>query len=736
MNKIFNLLVLFFIPLSVVFAQSPVSIEPAFFTTNDSITITFHAEFGNKELINETGDVYMYAGVATDSSAYPTDWRHVMPSSWNSFPTSTKLTRINSTTYSIKLVPRNYFQMGTERLTGLLLLFRNLNGSLVGRDGGGYDIYVPASNRMNWWNEKTFYQIFVRSFQDSNGDGIGDFNGIRQKIPYLKSLGIGAVWLMPINPSPSYHGYDVSDYKGVNPQYGTMAEFKQLVDSLHANGIKVTIDWVMNHCSSQHPWFTQAVAGNTHFQNFFRWSNTLPNQVGPWGAVCWRQNPTNRKYYYSIFDQGMPDLNYDFPPVKDSVFAAARYWLTQVGIDGFRCDAVQYLVERGDSLQSTMATRQIWSDFRREYDTYAPNSMTVGECWNNADIIQLYNDRLNFCFEFNIAGGILSEASNNTAREAAGYMQYINSFYKQNQYATFITNHDQNRAFSQLNNSYIKCRNAASFLFTISGIPFMYYGEELGMAGTGWDEDKRLPLAWNNTGNGGFTTGSPWRSLASNKAQANVATQENDPNSLLNHYRKLISLRNTYAALRKGDLYNAKTDTLGPVGAWYRVFGNENKLIIINPSSSNASNVSVVNFYNAPTGTTSIRLKNLINGVVSSYPYRFDGVNNYGVIDAPTLLPNELRILDITTDPVTSTLAVNSETKINIYPNPAHDHLYFELPENTSQADFKLIDAAGRTVKTGMIENNQCSTQGISAGVYQVVINYSGKQAIARIVIQ
>jgi len=734
MKKIFNLIALLLIPLSVVFAQSPVSIEPAFFTATDSITITLRTEFGNRELINETGDVFMYAGVVTDSSAYPTEWRHVTPANWTSYPSSSKLTRVNATTYTIKLVPQNYFQMGEERLTGLMLLFRNSNGSAVARDGGGYDIYVPASNRMNWWNEKTFYQIFVRSFQDSNGDGIGDFNGIRQKIPYLKSLGIGAVWLMPINPSPSYHGYDVSNYKGVNPQYGTMAEFKQLVDSLHANGIKVTIDWVMNHCSSQHPWFTQAVAGNTHFQNFSRWRDTLPNQVGPWGAVCWRQNPTNRKYYYSIFDQGMPDLNYDYPPVKDSIFAAARYWLTQVGIDGFRCDAVQYLVERGDSLQSTMATRQIWSDFRREYDTYAPNSMTVGECWNNADVIKLYNDRINYCFEFNLAGATLYYIRNNNIKFLAGTSQYLQSFYPENQIATFLTNHDQNRVYNQVNNSYVNCRNAASALLTMPGIPFVYYGEELGMAGTGWDEDKRLPLAWNNTGNGGFTTGSPWRSLASNKSQANVATQDNDPNSLLNHYRKLISLRNTYAALRKGDLYNAKTDTLGPVGAWFRVFGNETKLVVINPSASNVSNVSVNSFYYLPTGSTTIRLKNLMNGVVTNHTCRNAG--NGFIINIPTLLPNELRILDVSTEPVTSTLASAFDAKINTYPNPAQDYLYFELPENTSQADFKLIDAAGRTVKTGMIENNQCSTQGISAGVYQVIINYSGKQAISRIVIQ
>jgi len=722
MKKIVFILACFIAASVSAIAQAPVVIEPAHFSADDTITITFRADLGNKGLQGYTGDVYLYAGAITDSSTNANNWRHVTPANWGTFDASAMLTRTGTNTYTKRMVARSYFNLGDEQLKGLMLLFRSSNGNLVGREGGDADIYMPANSAMNWWNETPFYQIFVRSFQDSNGDGIGDFNGIRMRIPYLKSLGVGTVWLMPIHPSNTYHGYDVADYKGVNTDYGTKEQFKQMVDSLHAHGIKVIIDWVMNHSSSAHPWFTRAVAGDAHFRNFYRWRDTLPNQVGPWGAPCWRPNATNNKYYYAIFDTQMPDLNYDYPPVKDSIFSAAKYWLKDVGIDGFRCDAVIYLTERGDSLMNTASTRQIWSDFKRDYESYAPNAMTVGEAWQDSELIKLYNNRLNFCFEFNAASGLLYRVNSNTAKDVADLLAYyITSLYPENQYGTFLTNHDQNRAYNQLGNSYIKCRNAASLLLTITGIPFMYYGEELGVSGYGPDEDKRVPMPWTGTGNGGFTSGVPWRGFPDNKAVANVASQENDPSSLLNHYRKLISVRNEFPALRKGQIFNAKTDTIGPVGMYYRFYANQSVIVAVNPSNASVSGVKAFNWFGQQTSGT-IRLKNQYNGVVQAYTISFNAALNASVINIPTLLPNEIRILTITNEAITAIEPRAVQSTVQLFPVPSTDYVNIALPADVNQASYVIHDMAGRTVQEGVINAEKTAISGLSSGMYSIQI--------------
>ncbi|MEO5817617.1 MAG: alpha-amylase family glycosyl hydrolase, partial [Gemmatimonadaceae bacterium] len=203
-----------------------------------------------------------------------------------------------------------------------------------------------------WKRGGTCYEVFVRSFYDSDGDGIGDFNGLTQRLDYINdgnpasthSLGAKCIWLMPVMASPSYHGYDTKNYYRTNPEYGTTADFKRLVAESHRRGIKVLVDLVLNHASTEHPYFKEAARDTSSpHRDWFRWSATKPDQKGPWGQEVWHKSPFRDEYYYGIFTSGMPDLNYDNPAVRAEANKVGKYWLKEMGVDGFRLDAVPYL---------------------------------------------------------------------------------------------------------------------------------------------------------------------------------------------------------------------------------------------------------------------------------------------------------------------------------------------------------------------------------------------------------
>ena len=218
-----------------------------------------------------------------------------------------------------------------------------------------------------WWNDAVFYEIFVRSFYDSNADGVGDLQGIIQKLDYLNDgnpntdtdLGVTALWLMPIFPSPSYHGYDVTDYRNIDEEYGTMNDFKALITAAHARGIKIVIDFVGNHTSDQHPWFT-ASASNESKRDWYLWNSNKPSYNGPWGQEVWHER--NSSYYYGVFWGGMPDLNYTNQEVTNEIKNTLRFWKEEVGVDGFRIDAVKHWIENGNQQENTAATLAWWRD--------------------------------------------------------------------------------------------------------------------------------------------------------------------------------------------------------------------------------------------------------------------------------------------------------------------------------------------------------------------------------------
>ncbi|HOC23255.1 MAG TPA: alpha-amylase family glycosyl hydrolase, partial [Anaerolineaceae bacterium] len=354
----------------------------------------------------------------------------------------------------------------------------------------------PTAAGSNWWDEAVFYEIFVRSFKDSDGDGIGDFQGIIQQLDYLNDgdpnttddLGINAIWLMPIYPSPSYHGYDVTDYQDVNPDYGTLEDFQQLLEECHARGIRVIIDFVINHTSDKHPWFQAALDPTSPYHEYYVWSETKPQGLGPLGQESWFKAP-NGKYYYAVFWSGMPDLNYNNPKVTEEIYAATQFWLEE-GVDGFRVDAARYLFEEGEVLQDTPATIQWFQDWRAFYKQINPQAFTVGEVWTDTQNIARYGtpDGLDSLFIFDLADAFLNGLlTGNAAIPLKSYKDAI-AYFPDYSFSTFLSNHDQTRVMTALNEQEIKAKAGAFMYLTGPGIPFIYYGEEIGMTGNKPDE--------------------------------------------------------------------------------------------------------------------------------------------------------------------------------------------------------------------------------------------------------
>jgi len=452
-----------------------------------------------------------------------------------------------------------------------------------------------------WWNDTVFYEIFVRSFYDSDGDGIGDLDGIIEKLDYLNDgnpatntdLGVSGIWLMPIHPSPSYHGYDVTDYYAVNPEYGTLEDLQDLIQQAHQRGIRVVIDMVLNHTSSKHPWFVEARSDpDSGKRDWYIWSGSDPAYAGPWGQDVWHFSPGG--YYYAIFWDGMPDLNYTNPDVTAEMQDVVRFWLEEVGVDGFRLDAARHLVEEGTVQADTAATHAWWEGLRPFYKTISPDAMLVGEVWTDLGAIAEYvqGDELDLAFEFDLAQAFMDSALEGNAYSAAGQVKLTSALIPGMSFAPFLTNHDQERVMTTLAADPEKARVAASLLLTAPGVPFIYYGEEIGMQGGKPDEDIRRPMQWSGQLYAGFTSGVPWRAPGEDYQAYNVANETRDPNSLLSHYRNLIALRNQHAALRVGELSVVRSTDVA-LYAILRVGAGEAILVAINLGDEPVSDYSL-----------------------------------------------------------------------------------------------------------------------------------------------
>lgn len=421
--------------------------------------------------------------------------------------------------------------------------------------------FFPGSAATPWWREAVFYEIFVRSFNDSNGDGIGDFNGITLKLDYLQSLGVTALWLMPIHPSPSYHGYDVLNYYTVNPQYGTLNDFKRLLSEAHSRGLRVIIDFVPNHTSSGHPFFQSALNPQSPYRDYYVWSENDPGQNGAYGGTAWHK--TDHGYYYGLFWGGMPDLNYLNPRVTAQMENVVRFWLTDVGVDGFRIDAVKHLIEENGKQENTPATHAWLKGFYSFYKTLDTQAYTVGEVFGaGGTLIKSYSGgQMDQIFNFELASGYLNSARGEGSSGVVSALKFAQMDAADGNYASFLANHDQERVMSELGGDVNKAKVAAALLLTGPGTPYLYYGEEIGMQGVKPDELIRTPMQWtSDPATAGFTTGIPWHA-PNHTAGANVAAEDQDPNSLLNYYRELIALRKAHPALQSGSTILLETNS-------------------------------------------------------------------------------------------------------------------------------------------------------------------------------
>ncbi len=459
-----------------------------------------------------------------------------------------------------------------------------------------------------WWKSGIVYQIYPRSFQDSNGDGIGDLEGIIQRLDYLNgksdSLGIDAIWLSPFFPSPNFDfGYDISDYKSIDPIFGDLKTFQNLLKQAHKRKIKIIIDLVMNHTSHLHPWFIESRSSKTNqYRDYYIWENPkdddYPNNwLSVFGGEGWTWDENTNQYYFHSFLKEQPDLNWRNPKVREEMYSIMKFWL-DMGVDGFRLDVANCYIK--DKLlrnnpskflkglrsydrqihyfdRDRIELHEIFKEIRSVLDEY-DDRMCVGEIMQdlpgNVYLPAEYygnQDELNLAFNFSF---LFSKWS------AKSFHRIIDEFEKalgpDNQPNYTLSNHDFPRhisRYSKNGHTIERAKLAAMLLLTLRGTPFLYYGEELGMTrewvARGKMKDpvgkkywpifpgrdpERLPMCWDHTKGFGFSSGEPWLPYHSKSDEINVKNQSIDPNSILNVYKNLIEIRKTHEALNLGKM--------------------------------------------------------------------------------------------------------------------------------------------------------------------------------------
>lgn len=517
---------------------------------------------------------------------------------------------------------------------------------------------MPAAAQQplpGWTRGATCYQVFIRSFYDSNGDGIGDIPGLIAKLDYIndgnarsgRSLGARCIWLLPVAEAASYHGYDVTNYYRVEADYGTNADFKRLVTEAHRRGIKVLVDMVLNHVSSQNPWFQAALRDTASpYRPWFRWSRTQPS-VTTWGQTVWHRSPLRDEYYYGLFWSGMPDLNYTYPPVVASAKRIARFWLTEMGVDGFRLDAVPFLVERGGRLANTPETHALLQEYETSVRSIKPDAFTIGEVTYPIDtLLSYYPEQLDSYFAFEVADSIMAAVRTGAARGLLPPVLRMQAAVARDRWSPFLRNHDQPRTRTELGGDMQRARVAALLLLTMPGVPFVYYGEEIGMTGSKPDERIRTPMQWSGGPGGGFTRGTPWQRLQDDSLTITVAAQDRDPASLLALYRRLIRLRASEPALASGDLVPLTTSD-GAVAAYARRAGDRLVLVIANLGGTPRAGVSLESAADAfPAGSWTPRA--LLGSVVAA-PLRVGSDGRVvGYVPLRTLAPREGYLFELT----------------------------------------------------------------------------------------
>ena len=476
-----------------------------------------------------------------------------------------------------------------------------------------------------WWQHGTIYQIYPRSFQDSNGDGIGDLKGIESRLDALVDLGVDAIWISPIYPSPmADFGYDVADYCNIDPRFGTLQDFDSLLAAAHARGLKLLLDFVPNHSSDQHPWFRESRSSrDSPKRDWYLWRDPAPdggppnNWISDFGGPAWELDEASGQYYYHAFLKEQPDLNWRNPEVRQAMMDVLRFWFDR-GVDGFRIDVLWHMVKHADfpdnppnpaftpamgamhqvlQLHSTdqPEVHGIAADMRRVADSY-PGRVLVGEIYLPVERLMHYYGRgeagVHLPFNFQLIEAPWDArhlaqliADYEAALPAGGWPNWV------------LGNHDRPRAATRFGGR--QARVAAMLLLTLRGTPTIYYGDEIGLEdvaiparqvqdprelrepGLGLGRDPvRTPMAWDASANAGFTSGAPWLPLHQDWADRNVAAQRDKPGSMWRLYRDLLALRRARPALSVGDWLPVEcSDALL---AYERRCGAERMLVVLN----------------------------------------------------------------------------------------------------------------------------------------------------------
>jgi len=468
-----------------------------------------------------------------------------------------------------------------------------------------------------WWKEAVVYQIYPRSFKDNDGDGIGDLKGIISKLDYIKSLGVDVVWLNPIYSSPNDdNGYDVSDYRNIMKDFGTMDDFDALLKGMHDLGIKLVMDLVVNHSSDEHEWFKQSRSSRTSpYRNYYHWWDAERGKPAPRYSLfdinhdAWKYDSATNAYYLHYFSRKQPDLNWENPQLRHEVYDIMKFWIDK-GIDGFRLDAFQFVAKDtsfpvfpegyekkfskyyaiGPHLHDYL--KEMNQEIFSKYDV-----MSVAEGAGNSfedahNLVDADRKELNMAYAFD-GVDIATPQGYSLLHFKEVFSKWDSAFSKKGWLSIFLSNHDQARLVSRFGNDSppfrdLSAKMLATFIMTMRGTPYYYNGDELGMTNAGFDkiedyrdmstlneynhqkniggdlqkfmarikfecrDNSRTPFQWDSTTSAGFTSGKPWIKVTSNYKSINAAAQQNDPNSCLNYFRKLVKLRKNNLALVYG----------------------------------------------------------------------------------------------------------------------------------------------------------------------------------------
>ena len=502
----------------------------------------------------------------------------------------------------------------------------------------------------NWWKEGIIYQIYPRSFKDTSGNGVGDLQGIIQKLDYIESLGVTMVWLNPIYESPNDdNGYDISDYRAIMKEFGTMTDFDELLQGLHKRNIKLVMDVVVNHSSDEHQWFQQSRSSRDNpYRDYYHWwpaEKGKPNHRWSFfdeNSDAWKYDKQTDAYYLHYFSQKQPDLNWENPKVRQEVYDIMKFWADK-GVDGFRLDAFQYVSKditfppfpegydisipnvikyHGMGPHIHTYLKEMYEQVLSKYDVFAV-SEGVGSTLEDAhNLVDEDRKELQMAYHFEATDMVTTLEKCTLAQFKESFTKWDTSFAEKGWISIYLSNHDQSRFVNRYGSDKPAFKDYSAkmlntFILSMRGTPYTYYGDELGMTNIGFTkieqykdiaaingykkaatdgedldlhlknlnllsrDNGRTPMQWDDTNNAGFSSETPWLPVHENHTTVNVANQQNDHNSVLNHFRKMVALRKDNLLLVYGD-YEIIQEEHPTIYAYSRTLDDEQMKILLN----------------------------------------------------------------------------------------------------------------------------------------------------------